>query len=209
VPRPLALRIVNVLAISGAGSDSGKTTFVVAVLRAFPGWGALKTSPFGAAGHHHGGDRNYELVIERERLLSPGRDTRSYLEAGAARAAWLIAKAPLDPGAAAEILQLFAPCAGLAVEGGSLAEALSPGRRYVIVRAGTTALKPEAASAVPRADALLVNAPAGTGREEVARTVAALAAYDAAAPILEFDPATPADPGLARVLSAIRAWARC
>ncbi len=200
---------MKVLAISGAGSDSGKTTFVVAVLRAFSDWGALKTSPFGAAGHDHGGGRNYELVIDRERLLSPGRDTRFYLEAGAARAAWLIARAPVDPRAAAAVLALFAGCAGLAVEGGSLAEALSPGRRYVIVRAGLTALKSEAASAVLRADALLVNTPAGTDRAEVARTVTALTAYDTAAPILEFDPATPGDPGLARVLLEISAWARC
>jgi hypothetical protein len=141
--------------------------------------------------------------------LSQGRKRGYYLEAGASRAAWLIARAPLRATAAAAVLELFAPCAAVAVEGGSLAEALAPGRRYVIMRAGVTALKREAASAVLRADALLVNTPAGTDRREVALTVRALSACHAEAPVLEFDPVTSGDPGLARVLSEVRAWARC
>ena len=200
---------MNVLAISGAGSDSGKTTFVVAILRAFSGWGALKTSPRGGERHPHPGDSSYELVIDRARLMSPGSDTRSYLEAGATRAGWLISETPLDPAALAAVIARFAPCAGLAVEGGSLAEALSPGRRYLIARAGALTFKPGAAAAARRADALLVNAPAGTERIEIVRTADALAALGSGAPILTIDPAVPGDPGLARVLAEVRAWARC
>ena len=200
---------MNVLAISGAGSDSGKTTFVVAILRAFSGWGALKTSPRGGEGHSHPGSLNYELVIDRERLMSPGSDTRSYLEAGATRAGWLIAKPPLDRAALVAVGELFVPCAGLAVEGGSLAEALSPGRRYLIARAGALTFKPGAAAAARRADALLVNVPAGTGRNETARTARALARLRSPAPIFQIDPAIAGDPGLVRVLAEVRAWARC
>ena len=200
---------MHVVAISGAGSNSGKTTLVVALLRAFSGWGALKTSPREGGGRLHAGNRDYELVLDRERLMSPGSDTRSYLDAGASRAGWLIAPTPLDPAAVAAVAAIFASCAGLAVEGGSLAEALSPGRRYLVARAGVVSFKPSAAGAARRADALLVNVPAGTDRIEIEKTAEALAALGSAAPILPLDPADPADPGLGRVIAGIRAWARC
>src|SRR5215831_8228344 len=165
---------MDVVAVSGAGSDSGKTTLVVALLQAFSGWGALKTSPAGPAPHDHGDHAAYELVIDPGRLMSPGTDTRSYLEAGALRAAWLISRTPVDDRAVAEVARHFAPCRGLIVEGGSLAGALSPGRRYLIARAGVEVFKTDTAAASLKADVLLLNAPRGTDRDRLARTRRAL-----------------------------------
>lgn len=189
---------MKIVGISGGGSGSGKTSLVTAFLGVLPGWGALKTSP----------GRDYEIVTDPRKLLSPGTDTRRYIDAGAARAAWLLARAPLRPDAAAEALAAFAGCAGLLIEGGSLAEPFSPARRYVVVRAGAAAVKPAALSAIERADGVVANVPRGTPAEDETRLLEAIARAAARTPVFRIDVMQRDDPGWTRLAGEIRAWAR-
>ena len=195
---------MKTIAVSGGGADSGKTTVISALLRVLPGWGALKTSPWR-------GDRtvppipgDYELVTDTERLLSPGTDTRSYLDAGARRAAWLISAAPSGGRGVRRVRAYCAGGPGIVIEGGSLADAFSAGRRYVVVRAGAPSIKPEALPIIERADEILVNAPAGTPPAAVEALRSMLPARE----VRVLDAASPADPGLAEFLEAVSAWAR-
>lgn len=189
---------MKIVAVSGGGSGSGKTSLVEAFLGALPGFGALKTSP----------GRDYELVIDPVRLLSSGTDTRRYLDGGAVRTAWLSARPPLDAGSVREVLAVFAGCAGLVIEGDSLADSFAPRRRYVIVRAGAP-VKPAAREAMRRADGIVANVPRATPPKVLAALEDEIASAAGRRPDHVVDVARPEEPGLRRVVEEIRAWARC
>lgn len=121
---------MKVLSVAGVGSGSGKTTLMARLIAVLPGWGALKTSPVRPGGHDHGLTGDYDLVTNLGRLSSSGTDTRRYIDSGAARVAWLIARPPLSAAAAEAVRAAFGDLPGLLVEGDSLAEGLRPGKRY-------------------------------------------------------------------------------
>lgn len=195
---------MRIVAVSGGGSHAGKTTLISALIRSLPGWGALKTSPSGVPHRHPSEGVEYEIVTDRGRLMSPGTDTRSYIDAGAIAAAWLVARPPVRRSVVEEALGAFAGCAGLLIEGGSLAESFDPGLRYAIVRAGAP-IKPEALRRIEEADLVVVNVPAGTPAAEAATPPSGLRCRRVAT----LDAADPGDPGVAALAAEIRAWARC
>src|SRR6187549_3549106 len=89
-----------VIGVGGFTSDVGKTTLVCELLKAFPGWEAIKTT----RGHYRscGKDPHAccvsnllsdEPVLRsgRDETYAPGKDTGRYWEAGASNVHWLIA----------------------------------------------------------------------------------------------------------------------
>jgi molybdopterin-guanine dinucleotide biosynthesis protein len=87
------------IAISGFSSNAGKTTLVCELLRAFPGWEAIKIT----RGHYRscGKDPHAccvshllsdEPVIRSSRVetYAPGKDTGRYWDAGASNVHWVI-----------------------------------------------------------------------------------------------------------------------
>jgi molybdopterin-guanine dinucleotide biosynthesis protein len=87
------------VAISGFSSDAGKTTLLCELLRAFPGWEAIKIT----RGHYRSCGKDphaccvshllsEEPVIRsgRTETYTPGKDTGRYWEAGASNVHWLI-----------------------------------------------------------------------------------------------------------------------
>jgi molybdopterin-guanine dinucleotide biosynthesis protein len=89
----------TIVAISGFSSDAGKTTLLCALLRAFPGWEAIKIT----RGHYRSCGKDPraccvshllsdEPVIRsgREETYTPGKDTGRYWDAGASNVHWLI-----------------------------------------------------------------------------------------------------------------------
>lgn len=88
-----------IVSVSGFSSEVGKTTLMCELLRAFPGWEAIKMT----RGHYRscGKDPHAccvshllsdEPVIHsgRERTYVPGKDTGRYWDAGAANVHWVI-----------------------------------------------------------------------------------------------------------------------
>jgi hypothetical protein len=200
---------VKVAAVSGAGSGSGKTALVSGLIRRLPRWGALKTTPADPPRHRPRDGSDYEIVIAGERLKSAGTDTSRFLEAGARRVAWLMAQPPLRPSVVVEVLNAFDGCPGLLIEGGALADAFAPGRRYVVVRAGATDFKPASLGPIRSADAVLINVPTGTPAVAIERTRLVLRETIPAGRILVGDPARMDDGAVASLADEVRAWARC
>ena len=87
------------IAISGFSSDSGKTTLLCQLLRAFPGWEAIKITrghyrscgkdPHACCVSHLLGDQPL-IRSGREQTYAEGKDTGRYWEAGASQVHWLI-----------------------------------------------------------------------------------------------------------------------
>ena len=152
---------MRVVAVEGVGSGSGKTAFLTRLLAELPDWCALKTSPVKDGGHRHGLAGDYELVLDMTRLSVPGTDTEAYLATGARRVGWLIARPPLSAAARGAVLEAFRGAPGLLVEGGSLADGLGPERRYLVVRPGSVAVKPEARERLASRESITVDASRG------------------------------------------------
>jgi molybdopterin-guanine dinucleotide biosynthesis protein len=87
------------IAISGFSSDAGKTSLLCELLRAFPGWEAVKVT----RGHYRSCGKDphaccvshllsEEPVIRsgRAQTYAPGKDTGRYWDAGASNVHWLI-----------------------------------------------------------------------------------------------------------------------
>ena len=87
------------VAVSGVSSDAGKTTLVCRLLRAFPGWEAIKIT----RGHYRscGKDPHACCVSHllsdapvirsgRAETYAPGKDTGRFWDAGASNVHWVI-----------------------------------------------------------------------------------------------------------------------
>jgi molybdopterin-guanine dinucleotide biosynthesis protein len=90
---------LTTVAICGFSSDSGKTTLVCELLRAFPGWEAIKIT----RGHYRSCGKDphaccvshllsEEPVIRsgRAETYTPGKDTGRFWDAGASNVHWLV-----------------------------------------------------------------------------------------------------------------------
>ncbi len=90
----------KIIAVGGLSSDVGKTTLMCQLLKAFPGWEAIKTT----RGHYRSCGKDphaccvSDLLKDKAVLLSgpdatyaPGKDTGHYWEAGADNVHWMIA----------------------------------------------------------------------------------------------------------------------
>jgi molybdopterin-guanine dinucleotide biosynthesis protein len=88
------------IAVGGFTSNSGKTGLVCELLRAFPGWEAIKVS----RGHYRSCGRDAQACCiapllgaeptvrsGRAETYAPGKDTGRYWDAGASNVHWLIA----------------------------------------------------------------------------------------------------------------------
>src|SRR2546426_1239854 len=132
----------TIVAIGGFTSNVGKTTLMCDLLRAFPGWEAIKTT----RGHYRscGKDPHAccvshllqdEPVIRsgREWTYSPGKDTGRYWDAGAANVHWVIAT---DGQVADGIKKALGrvQAAGVFIEGNSFTEFIKPDFFVIVAR---------------------------------------------------------------------------
>jgi molybdopterin-guanine dinucleotide biosynthesis protein len=151
--------------VGGFTSEVGKTTLLCELLRAFPGWEAIKTT----RGHYRscGKDPHAccvshlladEPVIRsgRELTYSPGKDTGRYWESGAANVHWLIATdAQVGDGIKQAIGRVKAR--GVFVEGNSFTEFVDPDFFVMVARQDDLKIKPTARRALSRVSAVYVS----------------------------------------------------
>lgn len=153
-----------IIGVGGFTSEVGKTTLLCELLRAFPGWEAIKTT----RGHYRscGKDPHAccvshlledEPVIRsgRELTYSPGKDTGRYWESGAANVHWLIAT---DAQVGDGIKQALARVKGRGVfiEGNSFTEFVDPDFFVMVARPDDLRIKPTARRALNRVSAVYV-----------------------------------------------------
>jgi molybdopterin-guanine dinucleotide biosynthesis protein len=151
-----------IIGVGGFTSEVGKTTLLCELLRAFPGWEAIKTT----RGHYRscGKDPHAccvshlladEPVIRsgRELTYAAGKDTGRYWESGAANVHWLIAtEAQVAAGINQAIQRVKAP--GVFVEGNSFTEFVDPDFFVMVARADDLRIKATARRALSRVSAL-------------------------------------------------------
>jgi len=155
----------TVVAVGGFASNSGKTTLVCELLRALPGWEAIKMT----RGHYRSCGRDphaccvSHLLGEEPRVLSgreatyaAGKDTGLYWEAGASNVHWVVSTdAQVGPGFAEALRRVSAP--GVLVEGNSFLKHAEAVFTVMVARADWTKPKPSARYALKKTSALYLS----------------------------------------------------
>ena len=155
----------TLVAVGGFNSNAGKTTLVCELLRALPGWAALKMT----RGHYRSCGRDAhaccvspllgdEPVVRsgRAETYAPGKDTGRYWDAGASEVHWaVVTDAQVEDGLRAALGRVRAP--GVLVEGNSFLRFVEADFAVMVARADVLKIKPSARRALPRASALYLS----------------------------------------------------
>jgi molybdopterin-guanine dinucleotide biosynthesis protein len=155
----------NIIAVGGFNSNSGKTTLVCELLRALPGWEALKMT----RGHYRSCGRDphaccvaHLLGAEpsirsgRAETYAPGKDTGRYWDAGAAEVHWaVVTDAQVEAGFRAALARVKAP--GVVVEGNSFLRSFEADFTVLVARTDVLKIKTTARRALPLASALYLS----------------------------------------------------
>ena len=152
----------KVIAVGGFSSDTGKTTLMCDLLRAFPGWEAIKTT----RGHYRscGKDPHTccvshllsdEPVIRsgHEETYAQDKDTGRYWDAGAAAVHWLIATDNQVERGITQALQRVT-AEGVFIEGNSFSEYVAVDAMIMTIRESRSDIKRSAKRALSNASAL-------------------------------------------------------
>lgn len=148
--------------VGGFTSNSGKTTVMCELLRAFPGWEAIKVS----RGHYRSCGKDPQaccispLLGEepsvragRAETYAAGKDTGRYWDAGAANVQWVVATdRQVERGIKSALARVVAP--GVFVEGNSFAKYTDVDFLLMVARAGRESeIKPTARRALGQVSA--------------------------------------------------------
>ncbi len=153
------------VAVGGFSSEVGKTTLMCELLRALPGWEAIKMT----RGHYRscGKDPHAccvshllsdEPVIRsgRAQTYAPGKDTGRYWEAGASNVHWVIVTdRQVEQGVRLALERVAAP--GVLIEGNSFLEFVDVDFAVMVARASGGKIKASARRALPKSSALYLS----------------------------------------------------
>jgi molybdopterin-guanine dinucleotide biosynthesis protein len=155
----------TVIAVGGFNSNTGKTTLVCELLRAFSGWEAVKMTrghyrscgkdPHACCVSHLLGD---EAVVRtgRAETYAPGKDTGRYWDAGASDVHWaVVTERQVEAGFRAALARVKA--LGVIVEGNSFLRFADADFAILVARADVLKIKPAARRALHKADALYLS----------------------------------------------------
>jgi hypothetical protein len=152
----------TVIAVGGFSSEVGKTTLVCELLRALPGWEAVKMTrghyrscgrdPHACCVSHLLGDKPLVRSGRRE-TYAPGKDTGRYWDAGAANVHWaIVTDGQVEEGIRLALGRVNAP--GVFVEGNSFLEFVKVDFAIMVARASGGKIKPSARRALRKSSAL-------------------------------------------------------
>ena len=151
-----------IIAVGGFASDVGKTTLMCHLLRAFPGWEAIKTT----RGHYRSCGRDPhaccvshllsdEPVIRsgRDQTYAPGKDTGRYWEVGATNVHWMIAtEEQVEKGINQALERVRSK--GVLIEGNSFTQFVDVDYLVMVLRRNDLRIKRSARRALSKASAL-------------------------------------------------------
>ncbi len=151
-----------IVAISGFTSEVGKTTLLCELLRAFPGWEAIKMT----RGHYRSCGKDPHAccvshLLEDKPVIRSGRsatyalgkDTGRYWDAGASNVHWaIVTDDQVENGIKLALGQVQAP--GVFIEGNSFLEFLDVDLGVMVTRAEGGKIKASARRALRKSDAL-------------------------------------------------------
>jgi molybdopterin-guanine dinucleotide biosynthesis protein len=168
----------TIIAVGGFNSNTGKTTLVCELLRALPGWEAVKMTrghfrscgkdPRACCVSHLLGD---EAVVRtgRAETYAPGKDTGRYWDAGASDVHWaVVTEGQVEAGFRAALSRVRSP--GVVVEGNSFLRFAEADFAVLVARADVLKIKPSARRVLPKASALYLS-DAGHGVDPAQRAL--------------------------------------
>lgn len=154
-----------IIGIGGFTSNVGKTTLLCELLKAFPGWEAIKTT----RGHYRSCGKDPKAccvshLLSSEPLVRSGRsdtytlgkDTGRYWDAGASNVHWLIATDnQVEEGIKLALAKVKAP--GVFVEGNSFTEFVNADHFVMVRQASSSKIKSSAKRTINKATAIYVS----------------------------------------------------
>ena len=154
-----------IIGIGGYTSNVGKTTLLCELLKAFPGWEAIKTT----RGHYRSCGKDPKaccvshLLSEkplvrsgRKETYELGKDTGRYWDAGASNVHWLICTDnQVEEGIKQALTRVKSP--GVFVEGNSFSEFVNPDHFVMVRQAGNSKIKSSARRLISKATAIYVS----------------------------------------------------
>jgi hypothetical protein len=157
-----AIMTPTTVAISGFSSNAGKTTLLCELLRAFPGWEAIKVT----RGHYRSCGKDphaccvshllsEEPVLRsgRELTYAPGKDTGRYWDAGASNVHWLVVTdGQVEQGINRALGRVEAE--GVLIEGTSFLKYIDVDFALMSARAAGGKIKPSARRALAKTSAI-------------------------------------------------------
>lgn len=163
-----------IVAVSGFTSAVGKTTLMCDLLRAFPGWEAIKMT----RGHYRscGKDPHACCVSHllsdqplirsgREQTYAFGKDTGCYWDAGAANVHWVIVTdGQVKQGITRALERVSAP--GVLIEGNSFLDFISADFVVMVSRTSGGKIKGSARRALSQSSAIYLSSVTEEGRDE-------------------------------------------
>ena len=163
-----------IVAISGFSSEVGKTTLMCDLLRAFPGWEAIKVT----RGHYRSCGRDPhaccvsdllsdEPVIRsgRDQNYALGKDTGRYWDAGATNVHWVIVTdAQVEQGIRQAVERVTAP--GVFIEGNSILDFINADFVLMVSRASGGKIKGSARQALSHSSAIYLSNITEQGTDE-------------------------------------------
>ena len=161
----------RIVGVGGFTSDVGKTTLMCHLIRAFPGWEAIKTT----RGHYRscGKDphsccvshllREEPVILSgREQTYMSGKDTGRYWEAGARNVHWMIAAEEQVEQGIKQAIELVRS-AGVFVEGNSFTQFIDVDAFIMVAPTNGSKSKPSARRALSKASALYLSSEMNQG----------------------------------------------
>ncbi len=156
---------MRLICVGGMSSGCGKTSLVCLLLRALPGWAAMKVVP-SRMGHvcPHGRDCDaceppegaFEVAIDEEIRERAGKDTARFAEAGASHVALVRALPECLPAALDSAMERFSGVPGVVIESTTAMPAVE-GPRIIVARNGLAETKHSARIALGSADLIVMN----------------------------------------------------
>jgi molybdopterin-guanine dinucleotide biosynthesis protein len=154
-----------IIGIGGFTSNVGKTTLLCELLKAFPGWEAIKTT----RGHYRSCGKDPKAccvshLLSEEPLVRSGRDetyalgkdTGRYWDAGATNVHWVICTDnQVEEGIKQALARVKSP--GVFVEGNSFSEFVNPDHFVMVRQASTDKIKSSARRLISKATAIYVS----------------------------------------------------
>jgi molybdopterin-guanine dinucleotide biosynthesis protein len=168
------MKVPAIVAVSGFSSEVGKTTLMCDLLRAFPGWEAIKVT----RGHYRSCGKDPKVccvsdllsdepVIHsgRDQNYASGKDTGRYWDAGAANVHWVIVTdAQVEEGITLAVSRVTAP--GVFIEGNSILDFIKADYVVMVSRASGGKFKGSARRALSNSSAIYLSNITEEGSDE-------------------------------------------
>ncbi|HEY5403899.1 MAG TPA: hypothetical protein VIK24_13585 [Pyrinomonadaceae bacterium] len=162
-----------IVGVGGFTSNVGKTTLMCELLKAFPGWEAIKTT----RGHYRSCGKDSEAccvshLLNHEPLVRSGRDdtyelgkdTGRYWDAGASNVHWLIATDnQIDQGIREALSRVRSE--GVFVEGNSFSQFVETDYFVMVKSAGSDSIKKSAKAIVSNVESVYLSEFGSTASE--------------------------------------------